>query len=69
MSRQRIKVEIEPITGEEREATGSQDLSQGVDHPMSHVLSAGTELKRRVLPLITVDNSTIPCEGVSGWMW
>ena len=41
------KVEIEPITGEEREATGSQDLSQGVDHPMSHVLGAGTELKHR----------------------
>ena len=47
MSRQSIKVEIEPITGEEREAIGSQDLSQGVDHPMSHVLGAGTELKHR----------------------
>ena len=47
MSRQSIKVEIEPITGEEREATGSQDLSQGVDHPMSHVLCARTELKHR----------------------
>jgi hypothetical protein len=47
MGRQRIKVQVEPITGEEREATGSQDLSQGVDHPMSHVLGARTELKHR----------------------
>ena len=47
MGRQRIKVQVSPITGEEREATGSQDLSQGVDHPMSHVLCARTELKHR----------------------
>ena len=47
MSRQRVEVEIEPVTGEERNAAGSQELSQGVDHPMGHVLCAGTELKRR----------------------
>ena len=45
MGRERIEVEIEPVTGKEGEATGSQDLSQGMDDPMSHVLGAGTELK------------------------
>jgi len=42
---ERIKVEIETVTGKERQAARRQDLSQGVDHPMSHVLGAGTELK------------------------
>lgn len=45
MGRECIKVEIEPVTGKEGEATWSQDLSQGMDDPMSHVLGAGTELK------------------------
>src|SRR5215467_1613036 len=31
MSRQRIKVKIQAITGEERQTVGSQELSQGVD--------------------------------------
>jgi hypothetical protein len=42
-----IEGAIEPVTGKEREAVSSQDLSQGVDNPMGHVLWAGTELKHR----------------------
>jgi len=45
MGRECIEVEIEPVTGKEGEAIGSQDLSQGMDDPMSPVLGAGTELK------------------------
>ncbi len=45
MGRERIEVEIEPVTGKEGEATGSQELSQGMDDPMCQVLGAGTELK------------------------
>jgi hypothetical protein len=47
MGRERIKGEIEPITGEEREAAGSQHLSQRVNDPLGHVLCTGTELKHR----------------------
>jgi len=47
MSRQRIEVEIEPVTGEERETAGSQNLSQAVDNPMGRVLCTGIELKHR----------------------
>lgn len=36
MSRERIEVQIEPITGKERDALRGQDLPQGVDHPISH---------------------------------
>ena len=45
MGRERIEVQIQAITGEEREAARSQALSQGVDEQMRHVLRAGTELK------------------------
>jgi len=45
MGRERIEGEIEPVTGKEGEATGSQELSQGMDDPLCHVLGAGTELK------------------------
>jgi hypothetical protein len=45
MSRQRIEVEIEPVTGEEREAARSQELSQGVDEHMRRVLRAGAEIE------------------------
>jgi len=44
---ERIQVEIESVTGKERQAARRQDLSQGVDQPMSHVLGAGTQLKHR----------------------
>jgi len=47
VSRNGIEVEIEPVTGKEGKATGSQDLSQGMDDPMGHVLGAGTERKHR----------------------
>jgi hypothetical protein len=47
MSRESIEVEVESITGEERKAARSQELSQGMDDPMCHVLGAGTELKGR----------------------
>src|SRR6266581_4009473 len=47
MSRESIEVEIEPVTGEEREAAWSQELSQRVDEPMSHDLGSGAELERR----------------------
>ena len=45
MSRQRIEVEIEPITDKEREAARGQALSERVDEQMRHVLRAGAELK------------------------
>ncbi|MGZ3646385.1 MAG: hypothetical protein ACXVCM_21345 [Ktedonobacteraceae bacterium] len=47
MSRQRVEVEIESVTREERNAAGNQERSQGVDHPMGHVLCVRTELKHR----------------------
>jgi hypothetical protein len=47
MGRDGIEVEIEPVTGEERQAARGQAPSQGVDNRMSHVLRAGTELKHR----------------------
>jgi hypothetical protein len=45
MGCQSIKVEIEPVTGEERKAAGSQDLSESVDELMGHGLCSGAELK------------------------
>jgi hypothetical protein len=45
VGRQCIKVEIEAVTGEERETAGSQDLSESVDELMGHGLCSGTELK------------------------
>jgi hypothetical protein len=45
MGRERIEGEIEPVTGKEGEATGSQERSPGVDDPMCYVLGAGTERK------------------------
>ncbi len=45
MSRQRIKVDIQAITREERNATRSQELSEGMDHGVGCVLRARTELK------------------------
>jgi len=47
MSRERVKVEIEAITGEERDAARGQALLQGVNHPMGQVLRAGAELQHR----------------------
>jgi hypothetical protein len=41
----RIKVEIESITGKERETVGGQSLSQRVDEQVCHVLCARTELE------------------------
>ena len=45
MSCEGIEVAIEAITGEEGDATRSQELSQGVDNPMRRVLRAGAEIK------------------------
>jgi hypothetical protein len=42
-----VEVEIEPITGKERDTTRSQALPQRVDELMSHALCAGAELKHR----------------------
>ncbi len=47
MGCQGIEVQIEAITSEERQAVRSQDLSQGVDEQMRHLLRAGTEMKHR----------------------
>ncbi len=41
------KVHVSPIAGEEREAAGSQELSQGVDDSVRHMLGAGTQLEHR----------------------
>ena len=40
-----IEVQIQAITGEERDAAGSQDLAQGVNDPMRRVLRAGAEIQ------------------------
>ena len=40
-----IEVEVEPITGEQRDAAWGQHLSQGVYYRMGHVLGAGTQLE------------------------
>ncbi len=45
MGGQGIEVQIQAITGEEREAARSQDLSQGVDDSMRQVLRAGAEME------------------------
>jgi len=45
VSRESIKVEIEAIAGEERDAARSQEQSQGVDDPMRRVLRAGAEIE------------------------
>jgi len=45
VGRERIEVQIQPITGEEWDATRSQALSQGMNDAMGHVLSARTELE------------------------
>jgi len=45
VSRESIKVEIEAITAEERDAARSQEQSQGVDDPMRRVLRAGAEIE------------------------
>ena len=42
-----IKVEIQPIAGEDGEAGGSELLAQCVDKGMSSVLSSGSELEYR----------------------
>jgi hypothetical protein len=47
MSSQGIEVEIEPVTGEEREATRSQALSERMDEYMRHGLCSGAKLKHR----------------------
>jgi len=45
MGRQSIEVQVQTITGEERETARSQDLSQGVDDSMRRVLRAGSQLE------------------------
>ena len=47
VSRESIEVEIEPVTGKERQAARGQALPQRVDEQVCHVLGAGTELKHR----------------------
>ncbi len=47
MGRERIEVQIEPITGEQRDAARSQMLSQGMNDAVCHVLCARTEMEHR----------------------
>jgi hypothetical protein len=47
VSREGIEVEIESVTGKEREAARGQALSERVDEQMRHVLRSRTELKHR----------------------
>ena len=42
-----IEVEIEPVTGEERQTAGSQELSQGVDEQVRRMLCARTQSEHR----------------------
>src|SRR5215469_8328149 len=43
VGRERIKVEIEPITRKEGETAGSQEVSESVDEMLCHVLCSGAE--------------------------
>jgi hypothetical protein len=45
VGRESIEIQIEAITGEERQAARGQALSERVDELMRHVLGAGAELK------------------------
>ncbi len=45
VGRERIKIQIEPVTGKERKAARSQESLERVDEPMRHGLRAGTELQ------------------------
>jgi hypothetical protein len=45
VGRERIKVQIEPITGKERQTARGQPLSQRVDEQVRHVLCARTQIK------------------------
>jgi len=45
VGRERIEVQIQPIAGKEWDATRSQELSQGMNDAMGHVLGARTELE------------------------
>jgi hypothetical protein len=47
MSGQGIKVEIQAITGEERETAWGQEVPQGVDNAMRCVLRAGAQMEDR----------------------
>ena len=47
LSCQRIKVEIEPVTGEKGDAARGEDLSQSVYHRMRRQLRAGTHMQDR----------------------
>jgi len=46
MSREHIEVEIEPVTGKERETVRNQELSQGMNEQVCCMLSAGPQLER-----------------------
>jgi hypothetical protein len=39
------EVQVSTITGEEREAAGSQELPQRVNDQMRHILRAGTQME------------------------
>ena len=45
VSRERIEIEIKPVTGKERKESRGQSLSERVDEPMGDSLGAGAELK------------------------
>ncbi len=47
VGRQRIKVQVETITGEKWEAARGQELPQRMDDRMRHVLRAGTQMEDR----------------------
>jgi hypothetical protein len=45
MGRESIEIHIQPITGENRDAARCQELSQGMDHRICHVLRAQTDME------------------------
>jgi hypothetical protein len=60
VGRERIKVEIESVTGKERETARGQALSERVDEHMRHTLCAGTELKHRKKFCARIDGQPQP---------
>jgi hypothetical protein len=60
MGRESIKVEIETITGEERDAARCQGLSQEVNNQVCRMLCTGTQLEHRKKLCAGVDGQPEP---------
>ncbi len=60
MGREGIKIQIEAVTGEERQTARGQDLSQGVDDHVRRILRAGTQMEHRENLCARIDGQPEP---------